>query len=234
VPHACPAPPDPSGSAVVSPAATVDNRHEWWRLAHIYLPIAIGVFAVITVTMLLAVLLNRRRSPPEAMRFRENNTLEGTYALLLACVVAFLLYLTFGTEHQVDTVANTQRPAVTINALAAKWEWQFTYPSYGFSVHSGTVGRQPLVVPVGEPVRFTLASQDVIHAFWVPEVRYKHDLIPGRTQYTTLTFEQTGVFPGQCAEFCGLRHADMLFNVVVVSPSRFAAWARSGGRSPIS
>ena len=65
-------------------------------------------------------------------------------------------------------MANQQHPAVTINVTGAKWEWQFSYPAYGFSVRSGTVGRQPLVVPVGEAIRFNLRTLDVIHAFWIP------------------------------------------------------------------
>jgi cytochrome c oxidase subunit 2 len=72
---------------------------------------------------------------------------------------------------------------------------------------------------------------DVIHSFWIPALRYKHDAIPGSVQVTTLTFGR-GVFPGQCAEFCGLRHADMIFVAHAVSPVAFAAWAQSKGRAP--
>ena len=115
----------------------------------------------------------------------------------------------------------------------AKWEWTFRYRDYGITQRSGTVGRQPLVVPTGEAVRFNLTTVDVIHAFWVPEVRFKRDLIPGATQSVTLVFPDAGTFQGQCAEFCGLRHADMLFTVRAVAPATFAAWARSGGRAPI-
>jgi cytochrome c oxidase subunit 2 len=88
------------------------------------------------------------------------------------------------------------------------------------------------VVPTGEAVRVRLSSADVIHAFWIPHTDYKHDAIPGSTQIFTLTFPAAGVFQGECAEFCGLRHADMLFSVHAVSPSAFAAWARTGGRGP--
>jgi cytochrome c oxidase subunit 2 len=140
--------------------------------------------------------------------------------------------MTFSAEHQTDTVANRQRPAVVINVVASKWEWTFNYRGYGFSTRSGTVGRQPLVVPAGVPVRFNLTSLDVIHSFWIPALRYKHDAIPGSTQVITLSFGR-GVFPGQCAEFCGLRHADMLFTAYAVSPSAFATWARSKGRRPV-
>jgi cytochrome c oxidase subunit 2 len=210
----------------------VSTRSEYDHLFSIYLPIAIGVFALIALVVLVVVLIFRRRPLERAARWHEHNPIEGTYAVLLACTAAFLLYLTFSAEHQTDTVANRQHPAVVVNVTASKWEWTFAYPAYGFSVRSGTVGRQPLVVPANRAVRFNLTSVDVIHSFWIPALRYKHDAIPGSTQVTTLVFG-AGVFPGQCAEYCGLRHSDMLFTAHAVSPSAFASWARSKGRQPL-
>jgi cytochrome c oxidase subunit 2 len=208
--------------------ALISTRSEYDHLFSIYVPIAVGVFLLIVIAVVTSVTIFRRRPVERAGRWHENNVLEGSYAVLLACVVAFLLYLTFTSEHRVDTVANRERPALTVDVTASKWEWTFTYPAYGFSVHSGTVGRQPLVVPAGEPVRFNLTSADVIHSFWIPALRYKHDAIPGSTQVTTLLFS-TGAFAGQCAEFCGLRHADMIFSAHAVSPASFGVWARSKG-----
>ena len=219
-----------SGLGRASPAL-VDTRAEYDHLFSIYVPIAIGVFAAIVIITLLAVLIYRRRPPERAARWHEHNPIEGTYALLLACTAAFLLYLTFSAEHKIDTVANQERPSVVIQVTGSKWEWTFTFPSYGFSVRSGTVGRQTLVVPAGQAVRFLLSSSDVIHSFWIPELRYKHDAIQGSTQVTTLTFPR-GVMSGQCAEFCGLRHSDMVFTVHAVSPGAFTAWARSRGAGP--
>jgi cytochrome c oxidase subunit 2 len=209
--------------------ALISTRQQYDHLFHIYLPIAIGVFGFIVLVTVLTVLIYRRRPRERAARWHEHNPLEGTYAVVLACTAAFLLYLTFGAEHKVDTVANQERPAVVINVTASKWEWTLSYPAYGFSVRSGTVGRQPFVVPVNEPIRFNLYAADVIHAFWIPALRYKHDAIPGRVQVTTLTFTQPGAYSGQCAEYCGLRHADMVFTFHAVSSSSFAAWARSRG-----
>ena len=211
--------------------APVSTRSEYEHLFSIYVPIAVGVFLLILIAVVVSVVIFRRRPVERAARWHENNLLEGSYAVLLACVAAFLLYLTFTAEHRVDTVANRERPALTVDVTASKWEWTFTYPAYGFSVHSGTVGRQPLVVPAAEPVRLNLTSADVIHSFWIPALRYKHDAIPGSTQVATLLFG-TGVFPGQCAEFCGLRHADMIFTAYGVSPDAFAAWARGKGTGP--
>lgn len=216
-----------SGALVIS-AALVDTRQQYDRLFSIYIPIAIGVFLVIVLAVGIAVLVFRRRPPERAARWYENNRLEGSYAVLLSCVAAFLLYVTFTAEHKVDTVSDQEHPAVVVNVTASKWEWTFTYPAYGFSVRSGAVGRQPLVVPAGEAVRFNLTSADVIHAFWIPALRYKHDAIPGSIQVFTLTFSN-GLFPGQCAEFCGLRHADMILTARGVSPAAFIAWARSKG-----
>jgi cytochrome c oxidase subunit II len=213
--------------------ALVDTRHEYQHLFSIYVPIAIGVFLLVVLATAFVVLRYRRRRPEAAARWHEHNRLEGGYAVMLALVVVFLLYLTFTAEHRVDTVSAHERPAVTVDVTGSKWEWTFRYPAYRITVRSGTVGRQPLVVPTGQAIRFNLATVDVIHAFWVPEVRFKRDLIPGATESVTLTFATAGAFQGQCAEFCGLRHADMVFDVRVVSASAFARWARSGGKGPV-
>ncbi len=210
----------------------MSTRREYYRVYDVYVPIAVGVFAAILLIVVIAVLVYRRRPRERAARWSENNPLEGTYALLLTGVVAFLLYLTFSAEHQTDTVANQEHPAVTIDVTGSKWEWTFTYAGSGVTRRSGTVGHQLLVVPTGEAIRLNLTSADVIHAFWVPELRYKHDLFPDNTQVTTATFTRPGRFPGQCAEYCGLRHPDMVFTVDAVTPGQFARWLASGGRTP--
>lgn len=210
--------------------ALVSTRHEYYRVFDIYVPIALGVFALVLALTLYAVLRYRRRPADEAATWHKHEPLEGAYALLLALVVAFLLYLTFSAEHQVDTVSARAAPAVTIVVTGSKWEWTFYYPAYGITVRSGQTGVTPFVVPLGQAVRFELRSTDVIHALWIPELRFKHDLIPGSTQVVTLDFPSAGLFDGQCAEFCGLRHANMLLAAQVVAPARFVTWARSGGR----
>ncbi len=83
-----------------------------------------------------------------------------------------------------------------------------------------------LVVPRGEPVAFRLDALDVIHAMWVPDLRFKKDAIPGRTNRFDLTFPSAGYYSGmgECSEFCGLYHANMRFNVSVLEPAAFRAW----------
>lgn len=211
----------------------VYTRSVYDHLADIYAPIAIGVFGIVIILMAFAVVRYRRRPPSAAASWRENNRLEAAYALLLVCVVAFLLYLTYSAEHKVDTVSARERPSLTVDVIASRWEWTFYYPAYGITVRSGEVGHQPLVVPTNEAIRFKLSSVDVIHAFWVPALRFKRDAFPDYTEDVTLSFGRRGVFQGQCAEFCGLRHAEMIFTVDAVSPAQFAAWAArsKAGRS---
>jgi cytochrome c oxidase subunit II len=215
------------------PPALVQTRHQYEHVFGIYVPIALGVFAAIVLVTLFAVLRYRRRAPEQAARWHENNAAELAYAALLVCTIAFLLYVTFGAEHKVDTVSAQERPQLTVDVYGSKWEWRFHYRTLAIDRYSGTVGRESLVLPSGEAVRLRLISRDVIHEFWVPELRYKHDLIPGRAQPITVTFPRSGTFAGQCAEFCGLYHARMVFDVQVLSPAQFAAWASEHGRAAV-
>src|SRR5947209_16202763 len=166
----------------MSELALVETSHQYSHVFGIYVPIAVGVFVLILLLTAGAVLVYRRRSPEQAARWHEHNLLEASYAVVLACVVVFLLYVTFSAEHQVDAVARGERPALRVDVFGSRWEWQFKYPGYGINRYSGTVGREQLVVPAGEPVAYRLISLDVIHEFWVPELKYKHDLIPGMAQ----------------------------------------------------
>jgi cytochrome c oxidase subunit 2 len=81
-----------------------------------------------------------------------------------------------------------------------------------------------LEIPTGETVQFNLTSQDVIHAFWVPEFLFKRDVIPGHPNHFTLTATKTGTFLGHCSELCGLYHSKMLFTLKVVTPQQFKAY----------
>jgi cytochrome c oxidase subunit 2 len=222
-----------SGSVTGVPfaQAVVDTSHEYFHLFDIYVPIALGVFAIITVLAIYAIVGGRRRPAERAARWHEHHLIEGSYAVFLACVVAFLLYETYTTEHKVDTVSLREHPAVTIDVTASRWEWTFEYPSYGITIHSGSTGDSTFVVPSGVPVRFRLSTLDVIHAFWIPGVHYKHDTIPGSVQTVVLDFDHPATYSGQCAVYCGLNHSEMVFNARAVSPSQFTTWAQSGGRT---
>jgi cytochrome c oxidase subunit 2 len=107
--------------------------------------------------------------------------------------------------------------ALTVKVVGHQWFWEFRYPG-------GAVTDNELHLPVDTRVNVVGTTADVIHSFWVPELNRKIDLIPGRTNRVTLDPDRTGVFRGQCAEFCGLQHANMPVLVFVQTKSRFRAW----------
>jgi len=107
--------------------------------------------------------------------------------------------------------------AMTVNVVGHQWFWEFRYPG-------GAVTANELHIPVRTRVNVVGTTADVIHSFWVPELNRKIDLIPGRKNRVTLDADRTGVFRGQCAEFCGLQHANMTVLVVVQPESEFRAW----------
>lgn len=196
-----------------------DTRREFDDLFFsLYLPVTVAVVVVVTALVAWALLRRRERPSPK----RDAALAEGIYVLVLATIAAVLVGFTFHAESRVDAVAG--RPALRVDVTAFQWGWRFAYP--GGKTVVGTDRTLPvLVVPAGETVGFTLVSRDVIHAFWVPELRFKRDAFPGRPTRFDLVFRE-GSFPGSCAEFCGLRHADMRFGVRVLPRREFDAWLR--------
>ncbi len=122
-------------------------------------------------------------------------------------------------------------PAATIQVTAFQWSWQFNYQGSRAQV-IGQPGRPPtMVVPVGVPVRIRLVSADVVHSFYVPRTLFKRQAIPGTVNQFDLTFDRVGIFHGQCTQFCGVAHADMRFDVKVVSSSEFQSWLETTSRA---
>lgn len=114
-----------------------------------------------------------------------------------------------------------------INVTGVQWWWRVRYPIH--NSESGTDAEtvelaNEIRIPVGEPVQFNLKSADVIHAFWIPSLGGKVDMIPGRETRLTLEPTKVGRYRGVCAEYCGASHALMAFDVVVMEPDKFEDW----------
>jgi cytochrome c oxidase subunit II len=181
----------------------------------------VGVAAIVFGAVGYAIVRYRRKPGREPSR--RNDWLRGelAYVGVLVLAVAGLVTATFTTEDKVDAVSGD--PALRVDVTAFQWGWTWTYPG-GVTV-TGTSDSPPtFAVPTGRTVRFTLTSRDVIHAFWIPEQRFKRDAFPNRSTSFDLDFDHTGMNDGVCAEFCGLRHSEMAFNVLALSPADFQAW----------
>jgi cytochrome c oxidase subunit 2 len=218
----------------------VDTRKVFADLASTYLPIAAAVFAIVVLACVFALVRFRARDedddaaaarPPPR---EEPAWLPFVYAGVLACIVAFLVALTFNAQDKIS--ARNVPPGLRVSVTAAKWNWRFDYPALGITQVAGATRPSVLVVPAGTEIRFRMTSIDVIHSFWIPYLRFKRDAFPKRTTEFDLSFERPGVHvDGVCAEFCGLKHDQMVFDVQVVSRPAFAAWAaarRSAAPAP--
>ena len=194
----------------------------------VYVPIAAAVFAIVVLTLLFFLWRYRARGDPARVPDeRVSGTwIEGGYAVAIALITAFLVFWTFVHETKVDA-STAARPAAgvpVVDTVAARWTWRFTYRGTGVSVLSPH-GNRPttLVVPADTPVRFAGRSQDVLHDFWVPDVRFQRQVWPDHTEHWTLSFPP-GRHVGICAWFCGLRHQNMHFVVEAVARERFDGW----------
>jgi len=213
--------------------ALVDTRKEFEDLASTYLPIAIAVFAIVLLGTLLPLLLFRRKKAGLPSQREEPPWLPIVYGVGLAAIVAVLITLTFNTQDKIS--AKVRHPGLQVNVTAAKWNWRFDYPAQHISQIGGDSTPTSLVVPSGTDVRFSLTSLDVIHSFWIPYVRFKRDAFPRRTTSFILSFPGVGYHTaGRCAEYCGLKHDQMIFNVEVMSRAGFNSWVAQQQRAQAS
>ncbi len=201
-----------------------DSLHQYEHVRSIYFPIGAGVFAFVVLTLLVLLIAGARRrraaGPTEATRF------EAVYALLLAGTAAFLLTVTFKAETPLDTVA--AHPLLRIHVTAAQWSWRLEYPD-GRAVTSSSTWRPSVAeVPTGAPIEFWGSSNDVIHGFFVPRLRFQRQFLPGYVTRFDLRFDQPGYYGGACSVYCGQQHTEMHFELRAVSPPEYERWLRSG------
>jgi len=128
---------------------------------------------------------------------------------------------------------NPKAEALPIRVIGHQWVWEFQYPTFADGQGRpltiiGTPENPPeLHIPAGREIALEITSADVIHSFWVPRLGGKLDAIPGRVNRMWIVVNEPGVYPGQCAEFCGLLHADMRLKVVVhETEADFEGWVR--------
>jgi cytochrome c oxidase subunit II len=203
------------------PATTLAPKSDYGRVSHeLFLSIFwwdVGIFLLVSLVLLFVIVRFRERDP-EALPVQ----VRGNPRLELAWTVAPVLVLTLIAFPTVRAVFRTQttppRDALRVRVTGHQWWWEFEYPELG--VRTAT----DLHLPVGRPVAIELHSPDVIHSFWIPQLGGKRDTPPGKVNRIVLTPTTPGIYPGQCAEFCGASHANMRLYAVVEAPADFDAW----------
>jgi len=192
-------------------------------------PFVIAVIIFLLVEGLLIFIsfrFRRRRHDSELpTQTHGNNMLEILWTAVPAVIVLGLFILS--TSVLFNETTEAKQPDVTVDVTGFQWQWTFAYPDYGLSYTGAGKNGPEMVVPVDKTVHIRLHAQDVIHSFYVPEFFYKKDAVPGRTNEFDVKVDQAGTYGGQCAEFCGLAHADMYFTVRAVTPDEFTSWVAS-------
>jgi cytochrome c oxidase subunit 2 len=208
--------------STLDPAGTGARRVAgfWWLLFGISAAVFVVVMALLTWALAFRRRPHRRAGATDPIRF----------VVVAGAGVPFVVLLAVYGVGLRDLAAlgqPTEPPAVTVDVTGHKWWWEVRYPGV-----AGATANE-IHIPVGEPVRVRLRTVDVLHSFWVPQLMPKTDLIAGKVRETWLRAERPGRYRGQCAEYCGLQHAHMAFQVVAQPRAEFDAWlARLAAPAP--
>ena len=183
--------------------------------------VAVGVFLVVLCVLVYAMIRYRERADTRLPRqIRGHSLLEIAWTIAPALVLLVIAIPTIQIIFRTQTSA-VPEGALDVTVMAHQWWWEFRYPTLNI------VTANELHVPVGQPVALRLEGPDVIHSFWVPQLGGKRDVIPGRLNRLTFTPEVPGEYLGQCAEFCGVSHANMRMRVIVHPRETWQAWVAS-------
>jgi cytochrome c oxidase subunit 2 len=193
-----------------------------------------AVFIAVLAALLVAVVRGTRRRLEESSTPPPERTLTRSVGVAVCVTVVTLMALLVASVWTGRTVASLQASsAISIAITGHQWWWEVQYEDAVPSRRVLTANE--IHIPTNRPVVLKVTSRDVIHSFWVPNLQGKRDLIPGYTTALWTQASRAGVFRGQCAEFCGMQHAHMAFDVVVESDGEFAKWLddmRQPGRDP--
>ncbi|HWK65057.1 MAG TPA: cytochrome c oxidase subunit II [Rhizobiaceae bacterium] len=191
-----------------------------WLFTALSAVIWLGVIAVLITTL---VRRDGARADPLALDPSAERRATGWVTIATAGTAIVLIGLALLSYFSNRTLAGIGADAsLTIRLTGHQWWWEVRYENEQPSKVVTTANE--IHIPTGEPVRLVLASTDVIHSFWVPSLAGKLDLIPGHQNVLEFRADKSGVYRGQCAEFCGFQHAHMAIMIIAEPRPEFDAW----------
>lgn len=218
------------------PAATdhMQAIHDFHNL----LLVIITIVAAFVMGLLLWVMVRyNARANPRPSKVSHNTLIEVIWTVVPVVILVFIFLPSMRVLYQGDVVPKAD---MTIKAIGHQWNWSYEYPDHGnfsflaemLSAEKAKEAGKPrllgattqVVVPVGKVVRVIVTSQDVIHSWAMPAFGVKMDAVPGRLNETWFKANREGTYYGQCSELCGVNHAFMPIELVVVSQERFTQW----------
>src|SRR5713226_6997561 len=214
-----------SPTNIFAPAST--PARSIFGLSLFVLAITAVIFVVVVTLLTYAVVKFRKRKNDdgrEPAQVYGSNQVEIAWTVIPILIVVVLF---LASARVITSVQNADRLASSIQVVAIghQFWWEYRYPGLG------VVTANELHVPVSNPATptatfITLLSADTDHSFWIPRLGGKTDLIPNRVNSTWIDPYETGLFLGQCAQYCGTQHAKMLLRVYVDSRDAFDVWVR--------
>jgi cytochrome c oxidase subunit 2 len=214
-----------SPTNIFSPASTPASSI--FQLSVFVLAVTAVIFAVVFSLLVYSLVRFRKRTDDDG---REPPQIYGSNQVELAwTVIPVLIVVTLfmATARVIAAIQKPSRPAnaIEVTAVGHQYWWEFRYP--GFKVVTANELHVPLSDPEHPtPTFLTLTSADTDHSFWVPRLAGKTDLIPNRVNTMWIDPHETGLYLGQCAQYCGTQHAKMLLRVYVQTPDEFARWVQ--------
>ncbi len=196
---------------------------------------AVIILILVTVALLYILVRFRRREGdgiPEQVH--GNNALEIGWTIAPALLMIAIAVPTVAAV--IDLGGEAGEDALHVRAVAQQWNWRFDYLDPEYADEDGRPFRTiDLYIPLDREVGVELEALDVIHSFWIPKLAGKQDVMPGRENTLKFNATETGVFKGQCAEFCGIGHTIMRFTTTALEPAQFEACLKAiakEGESP--
>ena len=224
------------------------NANEIDSLYKITLYIALVIFIAVEGGLAYALLRFRARKGAVAAQIRGNTRLEVGWTVAAAVILLVLAVITFARLSSIQNPPNSgpggaqlasggplyasaerrlppNGKSLNITVIGRQYLWQYVYP--GASEPDGLgapYSYEQMVVPTNTTVTLDIVSEDVVHAWWIPELGGKFQAVPGYHNYTWFKISKPGVYRGQCALLCGRGHARMIASVKAVPPAQFEAW----------
>jgi cytochrome c oxidase subunit 2 len=192
-------------------------------LDNLVFPIAYVVGVIVLVLAGYTIWKYKDRGQEVPVQGHGKPYMEITLTVVPALILSVVGVFTFRT---IFDLAETQDTEIVINVTGQQWWWEYDYPVQPeLGINQPIVTSGQLVFPAGTKVLLRETSRDVIHSYWIPSLNGKKDAVPGRVHLLRLEADEPGIYAGQCAEFCGLSHANMRMEAVALSKEDFAKWA---------
>jgi len=217
-------------TALQPPDSVTELGDRVWVLYQATLVVSLAVYVLVTSAIIWAVFHFKRRGPAIPDQVHGSTVLELTWTVVPVLILVALFVPSFILLRDIKTPPNEEDVYLTVEAVAHQWWWEFIYPD-GTRIQQTPPNYDDLVppalvVPTDQIVVVKVRSTDVVHSFYAVNTLYKVQAIPGTVNQLHFKIEDEGVYYGQCYQFCGLRHSDMLFVLDARTTADYETWLR--------